>query len=214
MKKTLLLLVSLLLCCAVFAQAESTPSIAVEDLTRFDVTLENASDAAGYGFTPIIVDEVTNEVVGQAATMEMAKFSVETRVQCNTNELAKLTSATTADAYFGKATDAQGTEVSLFDMLGSETLAVNEFVAVYQNGYDASFGAVTVDMYFPTVYDVNEKVAVLIGVVTVAEDQTQTVQWFAYEGTVLPDGGVQVKLDAQSATMFENALLELAIISK
>ena len=89
-------------------------------------------------------------------------------------------------------------------------------------GYSEEFGDVTAKFLFPTPYEKDQPVVVMIGIVTVNEDETQTVVWTAFDGIgveaeetgVEEIGAVEVVLDPQTVLAIQEGIALLAVVSK
>ena len=136
MKKIVAIALTLALLCGavtVFADTLTVPSKTTEDLTTFEVTVENPVDGKAVILVPI-------------ANQEEAEA-----------ELAKIQAAKSVVDYFGEEagkviTDTLGTEISL-----------DEFMAVIEQGYEEGMGAATVTAKVATPYEKDEKAVALIG---------------------------------------------------
>ncbi len=196
MKKFICLLFALVLCLSV-AMAESVPSKTTSDMTEVkDVVAENLPADSNFAVS-IPVEE---EVVAVANT-EVSKLV----------EAAKTADVTT---YFGTVTDNKGNEVKLTELLETETVNVFEFMPIEVKEYVEEYGSVNVTLTFSTPYAKDEKVVVLLGLVTVNEDGTQTVAWTAYEGLVVEEGAIQVEFDPETLKMIQDGTALIAIVSK
>lgn len=204
MKKIVCLLVALMLCLSSAAFAESVPSKTTGDLTKFEVAVENAENASGFYVAPVAESDDANQDRAQACQAEISKLVASEKVA----------------AYFGEVKDAAGNTVSLTEVLGTDTLNVHEFCAIKAGGFDEQFGKVTANMLFSTPYAAGEKVIVMIGIVTINADGTQTVAWTAYEGvgvqvdSVENQGCIQVALDPATVLAIQQGTALLAIVSK
>ena len=206
MKKIVCILVALMLCLSAVALAESVPSKKVDDLTKVTVTGVNLPADSGF-FLRLIVD---NEEEYQQLWEIYQK------------EIEKLTQSESVVAYFGAVKNAAEDAADMVTQLESETLNVYEFWPVIARGYEEDYGAVTAELLFSTPYEKDEKVLVLIGLVTVNQDNTQNVEWVAYDGfgMDLEDagtegwGGIQVELDPEIILAIQNGTALLAIVSK
>lgn len=194
MKKVVSLLIALMLCLTVVAFAESVPSKTTGDLTTFAV----ASD----------------KIPADSNFCIAAEAEDQDKVQACETEIAALKQAGAAN-YFGEVKNAAGEAIDLAAELGVENVNVYEMVPVVASNYDASYGAVQTTMQFSTPYAAGEKVIVLIGSVTVNADNTQTVEWVAYEGVgVGTDGAIQVELDADIIASVQGGNSLIAVVSK
>lgn len=206
MKKIIALSLCLLLVCLT-AFAEEVPSKTAEDLTSFEVTAENLPEDSDF-----FVRVVKEDEEGYKKHLEACKAEVE-----------KLKEAAGVEEYFGVVTDIDGNVVDMKEVLGTDELNVYEFVALIAGNYEESYGKVTVKILMPTPYEKDEKVIVLIGKVTVIDEETheQSVEWTAFEGIGLePDpeapetpGRIQVEFDPQTVLDIQEGMALAAIVS-
>ena len=198
MKKFTCLMLSLLLCLAsVAAFAESIPSKTAADLTSFDVTAESLPANSGFFLRTVKDDETDYQ-----KQLDICK-----------DEIAKLAAAETVEAYFGDET--------LKEKVGVDKLNVFEFAPVIAGGYDKSYGKVTAKMLFSTPYEKDEKVVVMIGMVSENTDGTYAVEWTAYEGKGIEAdanqvenlGRIEVEFDPVIVAAIQDGTALLAIVS-
>ena len=77
----------------------------------------------------------------------------------------------------------------------------------------------TTKIWLATPYEVDEKVAVMIGMVTENADGTNTVSWKAFEGVgIAPESeeavaGIQTELDPETVLAIQEGVALLAIVS-
>ena len=96
---------------------------------------------------------------------------------------------------------------------------VFEYVPIIAGGYDIAYGTVTTKIWLATPYEVDEKVAVMIGMVTENADGTNTVSWKAFEGVgIAPESeeavaGIQTELDPETVLAIQEGVALLAIVS-
>ena len=110
----------------------------------------------------------------------------------------------------------------LLDAQADETLNVFEFCPINAGGFRKDCGKVTATMLFSTPYEEGEKVLVLIGLVTVLEDNTQEVVWQAFEGVGIgvheteeeTYGGIRVELTQEIVVAIQESMALMAIVSK
>ncbi len=212
MKKLVCLMLALALCISVSAMAEPAPSKTTTDLTKFQVTTENQSGDSNMYLLPI------NDL-SRSDTLPAHKEQTDILQK----EIAKLAAAG-VDSYFASATDSQGKPVDLRATLGLDknaSLNVFEFCEVIASGFHENCGKVTATMLFPTPYAKNEKVNVLIGIVSMQADGTYTVAWQVFEGigtgAVIGQetyGSIQVTFTPEVALAIENGTALLAVVSK
>ena len=215
MKKLVCFVLILALCLSTAAMAESLPSKTTADLTQFDVVAENQPNDPGIYLLP--VNEVT---VGDTLPDYQERIDV-----CQV-EIDKLAAAESVEAYFEAVTDSEGNPVNLREMLDLKTdadlLNVFEFCPAIAGGFQENCGKVTATMLFSTPYEKDEKVLVLIGIVTIHEDGTQTVVWQMFEGIGQGAvdsqeetyGSVLVELTPEIVKAIQDELALLAVVSK
>lgn len=211
MKRIVCVVFALLVLLSAAAVAESVPSKTTLDLTKFEVTAENLPQDASFFLMPV-----------NAPTMDEALPEYQEHIEICEKEVGKLAASESVEAYFGEVKGADGETVSLKEMLGAEELNVFEFCPAIAGGYQEAYGKVTATMLFSTPYEKDEKVVLMIGLVTVNADGTQTVEWYAFEGTGLgalegqeeAKGGVRVELSAQIVEAIQNGTALLAVVSK
>lgn len=212
MKKLVCLLLALALCISVSAMAETSPSKTTADLMRFDVIAENQPGDPNLYLIPI------NEV-----TVESGLPAHIDHLNILARELAKL-SDLGIDSYFADATDGVGHSVNLRKMMGLDEgagLNVFEFCEVIAGGFERDCGKVTATMLFPTPYEKGEKVDVLIGIVTLLENDAYTVTWHAFKGVGVgavygmeTHGSIRAEFTPEIVWEIENGIALLAVISE
>lgn len=212
MKKLVCLLLALALCISVSAMAETSPSKTTADLMRFDVIAENQPGDPNLYLIPI------NEV-----TVESGLPAHIDHLNILARELAKL-SDLGIDSYFADATDDVGHSVNLRKMMGLDEgagLNVFEFCEVIAGGFERDCGKVTATMLFPTPYEKGEKVDVLIGIVTLLENDAYTVTWHAFKGVGVgavygmeTHGSIRAEFTPEIVWEIENGISLLAVISE
>ena len=196
MKKLIAILMSLMLILSV-ASAEVVLSKTTTDMTEIkDVVVENLP--ADSTFSIAVVDH--EEAVAVANT-EIAK-------------LVEAVQTTNVVTYFGEVTDTQGNAVSLTEVLGTETLNVHELMPIEVNDYEETYGKVNVTFTVSTPYAKDEQIIVLLGLVTVEADGTQTVAWTAYEAVIVEEGAIQVEFEPETLKLIQEGTALIAIVSK
>lgn len=206
MKKITCLLVALFFCLSSMALAESVPSKTTGDLTRFEAVAESQPVDSTFFIRPVAETEVEHQE----------------RIEVCQTEISKLVVSDTIETYFGEVKDAEGNAINLKEVLETETLNVFEFCPVIAGDYEEHFGKVVVRKLFSTPYAKDEKVVVMIGLVTVNADGTQTVAWTAYEGIgveydaqlIEEMGCIQVELDPEIVLAIQNGTALVAVVSK
>lgn len=199
MKKIVSILVALVLCLSTAAFAEAVPSKTTGDLVQFEVETDNLPEDSGFFIQPVAENEEAEQQKAEACQ----------------NEITKLAQSEDVEAYFGEVKNAAGEVVDMKELLGSDTLNVYEFCALVSGSYQESYGSVSVKMQFSTPYEKDEKVIIMIGLVTVNQDGTQSVEWTAYEGIGVDEQGcILVELDPEIILAIQNGTALLAIVSK
>lgn len=196
MKKFVAILLTLVLCLSV-AAAESVLSKTTSDMTEVkDVVVENLP--ADSTFSIAIVEKEEAIVV---ANTEIAK-------------LVEAVQTTNVATYFGEITDSKGNVVSLTEVLGTETMNVHEFMPIEVNDYEEDYGTVTMTFTVSTPYAKDEQIVVLLGLVTIAEDGTQTVAWTAHDAEVTEEGTIKVTFEPETLKLIQEGTALIAIVSK
>ena len=214
MKKLVCFVLGLTLCLSASAMAESLPSKTTSDLTRFEVVAENQPNDPDIYLLPV------NEV-----TVGVQLPDYQERIDVCQVEIEKLAASENAESYFAGATDSEGNPVNLRELLGVEedvVLNVFEFCPAIAGGFQEDCGKVTATLLFSTPYEKDEKVLVLIGIVTILEDGTQNVAWQVFEGIGLGAvegqeetyGSIQVELTPEIVAAIQNELALLAVVSE
>lgn len=206
MKKLTCLVLALLLCLSVTALAESTPSRMTSDMTTIEAKAENMPSNSAFFIAPVV--ETSPAYAAQVAAC--------------TAEVEKLTASANVEAYFGDVVDSEGNAVSLKEILGTDKLNVYEFCPLVAGEYEESYGKVVANMLFATPYGKDEKVVVMIGIVTVDASGKQVVTWTALEGIGLGTqsngvesmGAIQVELDPAIVKAIQEGNALMAVVSK
>lgn len=187
MKKvvTLFLLLALV-CVGTAAMAEYVPSKSTANMVTVGVKTEGAAANVAFTVTPS---------AKQAQTCQ--------------NEIAKLSAASSVEAYFGDVKTADGASVDMKALLGTSTLNVYEFMPVAVQNYETTYGKVEATFNFSTPYAVNEKVIVLVGI----PDANGKIVWTALEGVGVA-GGVQVAFDEAILQAIQSGDAVMAVVSK
>lgn len=206
MKKMTCLALALLLCLSGVALAESTPSRMIDDMASIEVTAEHLPANSGFFIHVAKTDDP----------------SYQGKVTACLTEIEKLKASPSVENYFGELKDSQGNVLSPKDILGTDAPNVFEFAPVIAGNYEEAYGKVTATMLFSTPYAKDEPVIVMIGLVTINADGTQSVKWTAYQGVGLGPvdgaaenmGSIKVELDAATVEAIQNGTALLAVISK
>ena len=115
--------------------------------------------------------------------------------------------------YFGTVTDSEGNEINLTEILGADALNVYEFLPLVVDGYDPAYGNVTATMEFSTPYEEGERVVVLVGLVTVAEDGTEAMAWTALPGLGTSNGGIEVEFTPEIMVQIQEGTAMMTVVS-
>lgn len=201
MKKLVCLILALALCMSVTAMAENVPSKTTTDLTKF--TVSAANQPAGAYLMPISELKLDGTLPAH-----------EEHTAILQKEIAKLSSEG-AESYFANVTDSEGKPVDLRKELGLDAnakLNVSEFFELVAGGFNEDCGNVTATMLFPTPYEKDEKVYVLVGIVD--EQNDGAVTWQAFEGVGMADGSVKAEFTPEIVKAIANGIALLAIVSK
>lgn len=195
MKKVLCLILALV-CLGTLAMAESVPSKSTADLVE---TVEVKTES-GVVAENLVVSAVTDEVV------------YKEKIEACQTEIKKLEESASVEEYFGEVKDSTGAVVSLTEVFGSETIAVNEFMPIIVENYDASYGKVSVGFKFSTPYAKDERVVVLVGV---TNPLTGEIEWVALEGVGTGvDGAIEVEFTAELLEAIQNGDALMAVVNQ
>lgn len=208
MKKITCFVLALMLCVAGTAfAAESVPSKTTNDMTKIEVTVENApaTDAPA-----VYVMPVNDATVGTEEITEEHKEALDIS-QAEVKKLMEVVSAENGEVsdYFANIVDSEGNILTdVKEMFGTTdadgnlivdenvALDVFEFGPIVAGNYEEEYGKVTATMLFSTPYEKDQKVVVLIGIANVnAEKKSELadgeeltadciddIQWVAFEG--------------------------------
>ena len=215
MKRFVCIILALVLCAsAAVAESWSVPSKSTLDMTHFEVVAEKQPGDENIFLLP--VNDVT--------VVEENKVFYQERIDVCEKEIQKLAASETVESYFGEVKDAEGNVVDIKEKLGVEkeaVLDVFEFCPAVAGGFKEDCGKVTAKMRFSTPYKKEEKVLVMIGIVTVLDDGTQVVDWQMFEGFGLGEiedeeenfGAIQVELTPEIVAAIQNGMALMAVVS-
>ena len=96
-----------------------------------------------------------------------------------------------------------------------------EYCPIIAGGFEKGCGEVEAQMLFATPYEKDEDVVVMIGIVTEHEDDTRTIEWYAFEGEGMEllsdipeaEGRIKVELPEEMVLLILERNAMLAIIS-
>lgn len=119
--------------------------------------------------------------------------------------------------FFTDVKNVEGEHVTLKQVLGVAEdedvhLDVTEFFPIVAGGFGESDGKVVANMSFATTYDKDEKVAVLIGIVTVLDDGTTQITWTALEGFGQDNGGISVELPSEVLLAIQDGTAIMSVV--
>lgn len=206
MKKLICLLVAFVLSFSSASLAESVPSKKTDDLISFEI-----ESPLGYDFfiRPVYEHE------------EDDQEKYQNRIDICRVEVEKLIASEDINTYLGTIVDSEGNEVVLGEFFeNDEALNIFEFCAIIAGGYHEEYGDVSVRMLFPTPYEKDENVVVMLGIVTLHEDGTQTVEWTAYDGIGLDmtseelQGCIRVELNSEIVLEVQKGIALMAVVSQ
>ena len=192
------LLAAMLLCVPGAALAEYVPSMTTGDLTSFEVISGDLPEDAAVILRPVGDNEATRQE----------------HIDICQNEIRKLAAENAVETYFGEVKDAGGNAVDLKDILETPVLNVYEFCPFVVENYKEAYGNVTTKLGFSTLYEKAEKVVVMVGLVAVHADGTQSIEWVALDGVGAEDGCIEVEFDARLMNAVQNGTAIVSIISK
>lgn len=138
-------------------------------------------------------------------------ITYQVAVEACQNQIEKLAASASVEAYFGEVKDGDGNVISLKEILGTDTLNVNEFMPVVVENYEESYGDVTATFQFSTPYAQGEEVLVLVGVINAL---TGEVEWVALAGVGTADGGIEVTFTAAILSAIQSNTAMMAVVSK
>lgn len=138
-------------------------------------------------------------------TTEVEGLSIITDAKDKTalEEFDKL-AACTAEGYFGQDVIAR-----VKNLICSDDIEIREFMAVYVQGYEEEIGNVEVDITFPSIQEMINKAAILIGL----KSNDATYSWKEYEAICADDGNLDVVFNSETLQRVqdESGLLVLIV---
>lgn len=176
------------LLCTMTASARTIPSVTLGDLTQIEVTVENPQDGAGFFL----------RLVAETEEEHAARWDA-----CRT-EIDRIAQAQSLQSYFAQAVDTQGVPFDVEAFLDAQALSCHEFAPIIAGNYAEEMGLVTASFLFPTPYEKDEQVVVMIGLVSVDEAGVQSVMWTAHPG-------IGVEADDQSIRIHTELTPEMVI---
>ena len=197
MKKTLALVLVLMLCVSGIVCALGEPDIITPSKQQEDMTKTFVLNLGTDGFYLRLDDKL------------------ELLVHSNL-EIEKLSVAPDILKYFGIPSDCGGEpdpdRLGIKDILGEGPYVVNELWPIIAGGYKDEFGDIGAVMLFPTPFKIDVPVATMIGFVHVTRDEMvgtqrileQEVEWYAYAGI----GEDTSNLDALRDKYFTTGVLQ------
>lgn len=188
------------------AKSQSTGSKSRENMTEFTVKAANAGSDDSF-FRPVLAKNDGKEYKDLLDTCK--------------KEVEALSASETVEKYFGTVTNKDGEEVDIKNLLSVDKLNVFEFLPIIAGGIQEGCGNVEAEMLFATPYDKDEKVVVLVGIVTENEDGTHSIEWTAFDGVgvevdsenVETKGCIKVELTEEMALKIQENTALLAVVS-
>ena len=243
MKKLLSILLAMLICMSMAACGESKEE-ALANSTTNDAVAEQTPEESTDVQTEEPAEEAMSEAPASKSRENMTEFTVKAEnmssdscvirpvLEADENEYKELLDTCKAevealsasesfDKYFGTVNNKDGEEVDLKKLLGVDNLNVFEFFPVIASGIEEGCGNVEVEMLFATPYEKDEKVVVMVGIVTENEDGTHSVEWTAFDGVgvesesenVESKGCIKVELNEEMALKIQENTALLAVVS-
>lgn len=214
MKKLVCLMLAVLMLFAAAAAEDVVGSKNTGDMTIVEVESEVIPEDSDFSLVidtllPVVKPET--DAVAEGETAVEAVEPTQAQVICAA-EIEKLAQSETVETYFGEVKDVQGNVIVLTEALEAETVNVYEFAPVVVYAYEESYGDVSAKMQFSTPYAADEKVLVLVGLVSV---ETGEIEWTAFEGVgVGEEGAIKVTFTAEILKAIQNGTALLAVVSK
>lgn len=213
MKRVACILVALV-CVFGFALAEvgQLSSTVGNSFFGSHVTAANVEDAEAKGLYLRPVNEYYEELSEEEYERLMSEVEIE---------LEKMAEAASITDYFGDVyVSSTGEQMPLIELFDGKQPDVNEFEPVVAGGFDLSYGEVTADLIFPTPYELDEQVAVLIGVIFVDDNEEQHMTWVAHKGVgvKIPElsdtDGIEVTFRPEMVDMMQSRDTIVAVASE
>lgn len=205
MKKSICILLSLLLVCLISTAMAAVPSKTTGDLTDLiGVVNDEGSDLSDQGLT------VTVETASTQPQSSKTKQKEPSVADLLLKDVAKFLADTKGSPiqYFGE--DAQ-TQAALMMPEGTDltAMALNEFFAVSIGGYNTTFGSVTAKFTFASAYEPGQGMLAMVGLP--GADQ---VTWYPMQATCDKDGVVAIRLTGDLLSQTQQGEAVIAILSE
>ena len=184
MKKIIAIALTLMLLCSattVLAATDmTTPSKTTGDMTTFEVAVENPVEGKSVTLQPLYGSALADA------------------------ELAKAQNAKTLEDYFGEET-----AKAIMAILGGSPIKLDEFMAIYSQGYEEGMGKATVNSKTATPYENGEKAAACFGVI-----KDGALTWDVFEAAGQEDGGLKFDVNTETMQALETETVLFALCSK
>lgn len=195
MKKLICLAIAMVFCFTAVAMAEYEPSKSTADM------------AAVITFRPTNGVEVKNdfEVTLQGGELQVALCDEIVAKLAKAEEEGKLAE------FYSDLKDKSGADVSLEEMLGTDSIAVNEVVPLVCENYDDAYETMKVSFAFSTPYEEDQTVIV---VVLIPDPETGALKKIALKGVGNSEKGIDVEFPPEVLKAIENGTATMTIINK
>ncbi len=207
MKKTICILLTLMLVCTVSAAFAAVPSKTTGDLTDLiSIVNDEGTDLSDQGLT-VTVETTPVQTESAKATAKAKEPSVADRLL---KDVAKFLadSGSAPIQYFGADALAQATQM-MPEGTDLTAMALNEFFAVSIGGYDAAFGNVTAKFTFASAYEPGQGMLAMVGLP--GADQ---VTWYPMQAVCGQDGAVAIRLTGDVLAQSQQGEAIIAILSE
>ena len=229
--KKLILLAAAIACTASMAFAEEaayTPSITVEGMygSQIEFVEESVADEVKESafLLPVVqtvaivgADAAQTPVTPGMDEVDVANVAENYRqlYETRNEELAAVKESESVAAYFGEA-------VNFEEKLGTAEYHMDELIPIIAGGFTSETGAVKARLVFSTPYEKDQKVVVMIGIITgVDENGNRIIEWIPYDGLGMGEvvgapelsGAVEITLDNETLLKIQNNEALLAVVS-
>lgn len=195
MKKLICLAIAMVFCFTAVAMAEYEPSKSTADM----------AEVIAFATTNGVEVKNDFEVTLQGGEVQVAqceKIILELAAADEEGYLAK---------FYSDLKDGSGADTSLEEMLGTDSIAVNEVVPLVCENYDDAYETMKVSFTFSTPYEEDEQVIV---VVLITDPETGALKKIALKGVGNSENGIDVEFPPEVLKAIENGTATMTIINK